>query len=77
MLKFTVNCEMKERWIPYFLQMLKQMELQGAIGHSGQVAIFADGDGDFHPKFDFDSSLMSEVVKPITENDNCVIFDAG
>ena len=30
------------------------MELCGNIGHSSVVAFYADGDGDFRPKFEFD-----------------------
>lgn len=48
---FTVECTMNERWIPCFMSFLKKIEHNGAVGHSGMVAIFADGDGDFRPKF--------------------------
>ena len=62
--KFTIECEMKERWIPHFLGMLKKMEQLGGMGASRPVGIYSDGDGDFHPKFKWDSA-MPEVAKPI------------
>ena len=55
--KFTIECEMKERWIPHFLGMLKKMEQLGGLGSSRPVGIFADGDGDFHPKFKWDDEI--------------------
>ena len=62
--KFTIECEMKERWIPHFLGMLKKMEQLGGLGASRPVGIYADGDGDFRPKFKWDDS-MPEVAQPI------------
>lgn len=49
--KFTIEVEMEERWIDYFMSMLNKMEYLGSIGASRNVSIFADGDGDFQPKF--------------------------
>lgn len=49
--KFRIECEMKDRWIPHFLAMLKYMEYLGNIGSSREVTLYADGDGDFRPKF--------------------------
>lgn len=48
---FTIEVTMKERWIDDFCSMLKWMEYCGNIGHSSKVAFYADGDGDFRPKF--------------------------
>lgn len=49
--KFTVEVEMPERWVDHFLSFLNYMESCGRIGHSTSVAFFADGGGDFRPKF--------------------------
>lgn len=59
---FTIECTMNERWIPYFMSFLKKMEYNGMIGHSGMVAMFADGDGDFLPKFKTDEQYY--IVNP-------------
>ena len=51
---FNIKVEMEERWIPHFQSFLKYMERNGDIGHSSLVGFYADGDGDFRPKFEFD-----------------------
>ena len=50
-IKFNIECEMSKEWAEVFCSMLKKIEKNGNIGHSELVAIFADGDGDFHPTF--------------------------
>ncbi len=86
---FTIQCEMDARWFPYFLSMIRKMESNGNVGHSCMVGIYADGDGDFRPKFIVDGkpSLCEEykeIVLPITEinvSENWTkdgyFFDAG
>ena len=49
--QFTISAEMEERWVPTFISMLNTMEKYGNIGHSEMLGFFADGDGDFRPKF--------------------------
>ena len=78
-IKFTVDCEMEERWAEYFVAMLKQMEKLGNIGSSCTVGLYADGDGDFRPKFTTD---IQTDKKPFTIMDDktkkhIIIFDAG
>lgn len=70
--KFTIECEMNERWIPHFLGMLKRMQYLGNIGSSRNVTLFSDGDGDFYPKFNWDSTLPTPA-EPKREN----FYDAG
>ena len=61
--------------------MLKHMELCGNIGHSSVVAFYADGDGDFRPKFEFDkeykktNGYRSKDGKELPDIE--VIYDAG
>lgn len=74
--KFTIEIEMENRWIPHFLSMLKHMEKLGRAGISREVAIYADGDGDFHPKFKWDDSLISDV-EPSINYDGNHLYDAG
>lgn len=69
--KFTVEVQMEERWIPHFMSMLKHMEMLGGIGSSRELSFYADGDGDFRPKFKTDVDF--EIVKPDSNNQ----YDAG
>lgn len=73
---FTIECSMKERWVPHFLGMLKYMQQLGGMGSSRTVSMYADGDGDFHPKFKWDESLP-EVAKPTRDNGGDRFYDAG
>lgn len=66
---------MQERWIPHFLSMLKNMERLGNIGASRTVAIFADGDGDFRPKFNV--SIEYDEVPPVRDDNGNTTYDAG
>ena len=75
-MKFTVTVEMKDRWVPHFLGMLKRMQQLGGLGSSRHVVLFSDGDGDFRPKFKWDTRLP-KPAKPIEENDGDTLFDAG
>jgi len=56
--------------------MLKHMQVLGGMGSSREVAIYADGDGDFHPYFDWDLSLTSNA-EPVRDRNGDVLFDAG
>jgi hypothetical protein len=51
MTKFTIDCDMTNRWVEPFLGMLCYMELCSRIGHSCTIGFFADGDGDFKCNF--------------------------
>jgi len=82
-LKFVIECEMKARWVPYFLSALKYMQKLGSWGSSRYVIFYADGDGDFRPRFKWNSNLpdiemsceeIGQIIK-ISEGDR--IFDAG
>lgn len=75
-MKFRIECEMEDRWVPHFLAMLKKMEQYGGLGCSREVAIFVDGDGDFRPKFAWRKNLKDDA-KPIKDNDGNVLYDAG
>jgi hypothetical protein len=73
--RFTIMCEMEERWIPHFMSMLKYMEYLGNIGSSRKVTLYSDGDGDFRPKFRTD--IEYEEVEPRRELDGERTYDAG
>jgi len=75
MKKFTIRVEMQERWIPHFMSMLKYMEYLGNIGASRKVTIYADGDGDFRPKFEAD--IEWHKVEPIRDVGGERLYDAG
>jgi hypothetical protein len=55
--EFSITVTMNKRWIPCFLAMLKYMQRLGGVGASRSLSFFSDGDGDFRPKFEFDSNL--------------------
>lgn len=78
-MKFTVECEMSDRWVNDFCSMLKTMEDYGYAGHSEWVALFADGDGDFRPKFNINTNF--EKIKPRYSNGtfdrHITLYDAG
>lgn len=80
---FNIKVTMKDRWIDDFCSFLKYMENCGSVGHSAFVAFYADGDGDFHPKFEIDTEFNE---KDGFTKDDCqsghlnepeVVFDAG
>lgn len=73
-LKFTIEAEMEERWVPHFLGMLNHMERLGKIGSSRTVSIYSDGDGDFRPKFTW--NIESDLANPIVDNEGDVMYDA-
>ena len=74
--EFTIKCRMKTRWVPHFLAMLKYMQQLGGLGGSRTVAFYADGDGDFRPKFEWDAALPSDA-KPTEDDGGDRTYDAG
>lgn len=71
---FTITAKMEERWVNHFVNFLKRMEIDGAIGHSETLAFYADGDGDFRPEFEFSDNVkyrrmfrvpLKELSKPV------------
>ncbi len=75
-MKFTIECEMKDRWVPHFLGMLKYMEQLGGLGGSREVSLYSDGDGDFRPKFKWGEELP-KVAKPVQDSNGDRLYDAG
>ena len=78
---FNVEVTMEERWVNDFCSMLNWMQSCGNLGHSSIVGFYADGDGDFRPKFKIDHEY--EKTKGYWKKDDKqlpeleVIFDAG
>jgi len=58
-----IRADIPDRWAPYFLKMLKDMEFLGKIGSSRLLTFFSDGDGDYHPKFEIVSPEI-DVARP-------------
>lgn len=75
-MKFMIQCEMKDRWVPCFLAMLKYMQQLGKLGASREVGIYSDGDGDFRPKFKWSPALSSDA-KPTRNQNGDRLYDAG
>lgn len=60
--EFNVKCTMRADWAATFISMLKRMQYLGAIGSSRYMAFYADGDGTFRPKFDFDVDVPDVAI---------------
>jgi peroxiredoxin len=79
--KFIIECEIPERWVNDFCTMLNWMQSCGNLGHSSLVGFYADGDGDFRPKFSINTDW--EKTEGIWRKDGKltrppeVLFDAG
>ena len=74
-IEFDMKITMRTRWVPHFLAMLKYMERLGSVGASRTVSFFADGDGDFRPKFEFDEEL--KVKEQDMQDFKDRFYDAG
>lgn len=78
---FTIEVTMKDRWVNDFCSMLNWMQSCGNLGHSSLVGFYADGDGDFRPKFEINTEW--EKTEGIWCKDGKldrppeVLFDAG
>lgn len=70
----TIKITVSKRWTPSILSMLKYMEYLGNVGSSRMVTLMADGDGDFHPKFELPDF---EEVQPKQDIEGNRIYDAG
>ena len=73
--KFNIECEIPERWVDYFCSFLKHLERNGNIGHSALVGFYADGDGDFRPKFNILTQYEKAIIKKANKIPE-VIYDA-
>ena len=51
------------------------MENYGQNGMSREVAFFADGDGDFQPKFKHNVDF--DIKEPVRDDRGNVLYDAG
>ena len=86
--KVTLNITvtMKERWVDDFLSFLQYMETCGNLGHSALLGFYADGDGDFRPKFVFDRKFNETTDQRFEETKERykysrikpeIVYDAG
>ena len=82
-MKFTISCDIPDRWVPHFLGMLEKMEYLGKVGASRRIAFYSDGDGDYRPKFEWDKNTLPEPFREKDEDlkkgpaDEGYFFDAG
>lgn len=76
-MKFNVEVEMPERWVPHFIGFLKHLERNGQLGHSSIIGFYADGDGDFRPTFNcnIDSRIAREAGSGLLKVE--ALYDAG
>lgn len=83
----AITYRMDKRWLPHFIEMLKTMQSFGNAGHSGYVAFYSDGDGDFHPTFNFylGNTPVEKLPEPLEEpapkkkcgSIEAIVYDAG
>ena len=64
--EFTIKVKMNRWWIPSFLGMLKYMQALGDLGGTREIIFLSDGDGDFRPKFSWDTSI--KPVGPLLDD---------
>lgn len=76
---FTIECTMSERWIPTFMSFLQKLQYNGIVGHTGAVAIMADGDRDFRPKFRTDEKhyITNPHTSSAANKPSEFLYDAG
>lgn len=74
---FQVTCTMRKRWAPYFITMLRQMELFGYLGTSRSIKFLSDGDGDFRPKFQIDKDAAIPIIGEKLNSMADTFYDAG
>lgn len=70
---FTVTA--RRRWIKQLAGLFAHMQKLGSWGSSRMLHFYADGDGDFRPKFAFADSEVTPAT-PIRDNDGEATFDA-
>jgi hypothetical protein len=75
--RFIIECEVPERWVNDFCAMLSDMQYFGEQGHSSVVGIYADGDGDFRPKFNTNTDWNRSEVTMLDKFKPMTIYDAG
>lgn len=75
--EFNVSCTMKKRWANQFIAFLECLESYGRNGCSRVVAFYADGDGDFKPRFSTDLVGVDPVEPKKTKDGGYDLFDAG
>ena len=73
---FTVTCTMKRRWAEQFIGMLDCMRRLGSMGSSRTVKFYADGDGDYRPRFRYLAPCHPAQPRVVEPNGD-IFFDAG
>lgn len=60
----TVNLKItvRKRWLPHLLGFFHRMESLGSMGSSRMIGFYADGDGDFRPKFEVNGEAIETPV---------------
>lgn len=74
--EFDIHCKMNRAWANEFISFLAGLESCGELGTSQTVGFYADGDGDFHPKFSTDYKSIPRLPM-MKENGIIYTYDAG
>ena len=78
--EFDIHVKMERRWVNDFCSMLKEMERNSKIGHSGWIGLYADGDGDFRARFDIETEWEKTCSLEFDSDTSIIVltgFDAG
>lgn len=80
-IEITIKMRCTKHYVPEFIAMLKRMEVDGEVGHSEWLAIYADGDGSMRPKFAIKAPLdvLKAAKNPRVQKRSitCPCYDAG
>lgn len=78
-MRLQINADIPDRWVPHFVGFLERLQYLGAVGCSRTTSIFADGDGDFRPRFEISSidGDVPQAAAPSEDFSGRQVFDAG
>ena len=76
--KITLNLKIEnitQEQAVMIVEMLKEAERYGAIGHSAYVGMYADGDGNFHPKVNHDLNYTVDEIREM--RDTACVYESS
>lgn len=73
-MKFIIDVDMEDRFIPAFLGMLQRMQYLGEISSDSKVSLECYGSRGFRPKFDWNVNFLPKLSGPISFNSCETVF---
>ena len=71
-----IEVTLKNRWVKPLINMLQDMQRLGSIGASRELIFFADGDGDFRPKFKVNINIPESMGVNELSKSKKLFYDA-